>query len=161
MERVETTPAEVQNYRVESGDVFFVRSSLKVEGVGRAVYCLDPSEILVFECHLVRARPNKKRIVPEFLIKFMNSSFGIHSLISRANTVTMATLGQTKILDTFVALPFLPEQSAIIDYLDSEIAKLDRMIEKVEAAIEKLQEYRTALITAAVTGKIDVRQIRK
>ena len=31
------------------------------------------------------------------------------------------------------------------------------MIEKVEAAIEKLQEYRTALITAAVTGKIDVR----
>jgi type I restriction enzyme S subunit len=32
------------------------------------------------------------------------------------------------------------------------------MVEKVEAAIEKLQEYRTALITAAVTGKIDVRK---
>ena len=51
----------------------------------------------------------------------------------------------------------MPEQRAIADYLDRETAKIDKMMEKVEAAIEKLQEYRTALITAAVTGKIDVR----
>ena len=56
-----------------------------------------------------------------------------------------------------VPFPPLPEQRAIADYLDRETAKIDRMMEKVEAAIEKLQEYRTALITAAVTGKIDVR----
>ena len=47
--------------------------------------------------------------------------------------------------------------SAIADYLDQEAAKIDQMVAKVEAAIERLQEYRTALITAAVTGKIDVR----
>jgi type I restriction enzyme, S subunit len=57
-----------------------------------------------------------------------------------------------------VPRPPAPEQRAIADYLDGETAKLDRMMEKVEAAIEKLQEYRTALITAAVTGKIDVRK---
>ncbi len=55
-------------------------------------------------------------------------------------------------------IPPLPEQTAIADYVDRETAKIDRMIEKVEAAIEKLAEYRTALITAAVTGKIDVRK---
>ncbi len=55
--------------------------------------------------------------------------------------------------------PPLPEQTAIADYLDRETAKIDRMIEKVEAALEKLAEYRTALITAAVTGKIDVRNL--
>ena len=49
------------------------------------------------------------------------------------------------------------EQRAIADYLASETAKIDQMITKVETAIERLQEYRTALITAAVTGKIDVR----
>jgi type I restriction enzyme S subunit len=49
------------------------------------------------------------------------------------------------------------EQCAIADFLDYETAKIDHLIEKVQAAIEKLQEYRTALITAAVTGKIDVR----
>lgn len=55
-------------------------------------------------------------------------------------------------------LPPLPEQTAIATYLDRETAKLDKLVEKVEAAITRLQEYRTALITAAVTGKIDVRQ---
>lgn len=54
-------------------------------------------------------------------------------------------------------VPPLPEQRAIADYLDCEMAKIDRMVEKVEQAVERLQEYRTALITAAVTGKIDVR----
>jgi type I restriction enzyme S subunit len=56
-------------------------------------------------------------------------------------------------------LPVPPhsEQVAMADYLDGETAKIDRMIEKVEAALEKLAEYRAALITSAVTGKIDVR----
>ena len=45
----------------------------------------------------------------------------------------------------------------MVSFLDRETAKIDQMVAKVEAAIERLQEYRTALITAAVTGKIDVR----
>lgn len=57
-----------------------------------------------------------------------------------------------------VPVPPLPEQTAIAAYLDCETAKLDKLVEKVEAAITRLHEYRTALITAAVTGKIDVRQ---
>jgi type I restriction enzyme S subunit len=61
------------------------------------------------------------------------------------------------------AFPFppLPEQAAIAAYLDSETAKLDALVGKVEEAVERLQEYRTALITAAVTGKIDVRGVLK
>jgi restriction endonuclease S subunit len=53
-----------------------------------------------------------------------------------------------------------PEQRVIADFLDRETLKIDRMVAKVEEAIERLQEYRTALITAAVTGKIDVRNVR-
>ena len=49
------------------------------------------------------------------------------------------------------------EQRLIADYLDRETMKIDQMVAKVETAIERLQEYRTALISAAVTGKIDVR----
>jgi restriction endonuclease S subunit len=56
-----------------------------------------------------------------------------------------------------VPRPPLSEQRAIADYIDRETVKLAGMMAKVEAAIEKLQEYRSALITAAVTGKIDVR----
>lgn len=49
------------------------------------------------------------------------------------------------------------EQTAIADFLDRETARNTYMVSKVETAINRLQEYRTALITAAVTGKIDVR----
>ena len=55
-------------------------------------------------------------------------------------------------------VPPASEQRAIADFLDHERAKIDSMVAKVDAAIERLQEYRTALITAAVTGKIDVRR---
>lgn len=46
---------------------------------------------------------------------------------------------------------------AIANYLDRVIARIDRMIEKAKVAIEKLAEYRAALITTAVTGRIDLR----
>jgi hypothetical protein len=52
----------------------------------------------------------------------------------------------------------MPEQRAIADFLDRETAGIDGLVAKVKEAIERLQEYRTALITAAVTGKIDVRE---
>ena len=57
----------------------------------------------------------------------------------------------------FSLLP-LPDQQAIADFLDRETARIDALIEKSEEAIKLLKEYRTALISAAVTGKIDVRE---
>jgi type I restriction enzyme S subunit len=57
-----------------------------------------------------------------------------------------------------VQVPPLAEQQDIADYLDRETAKIDALVRKVREHIEKLREYRTALISAAVTGKIDVRE---
>jgi len=54
------------------------------------------------------------------------------------------------------ALPNLVEQKGIIEYLDSECLKLDAAISQIAESISKLREYRTALISAAVTGKIQV-----
>lgn len=60
--------------------------------------------------------------------------------------------------DFLTPIPPLPEQAAIAAYLDRETARIDRLVEKIESVVERLQEYRTALITAVVTGKIDVRK---
>ena len=57
-----------------------------------------------------------------------------------------------------ILLPPVAEQHAIVEHLRGEVSKLDRLTGEVNHAIERLQEYRTALITAAVTGKIDVRE---
>jgi len=56
-----------------------------------------------------------------------------------------------------VAVPPLTEQRAIAAFLDRETGKIDALVAKVREAIDYLNELRTALISAAVTGKIDVR----
>lgn len=56
-----------------------------------------------------------------------------------------------------VPLPPAAEQVAIVRFLANETGKADRMIAKIGDAITRLEEYRAALITAAVTGKIDLR----
>ena len=58
-------------------------------------------------------------------------------------------------IDTTIPTP--QEQQAITTYLDRETAKIDTMIAKVRKAKDRFEEFRTALISAAVTGKIDVR----
>jgi type I restriction enzyme S subunit len=56
-----------------------------------------------------------------------------------------------------VALPPLPEQQGILDAVATKTAKFDSLIGETVSAIELLKERRAALISAAVTGKIDVR----
>lgn len=55
-------------------------------------------------------------------------------------------------------LPPLEEQTFIVGHLDCEVSKLDTLIEKSRRSIDLMREHRTALISAAVTGKIDVRE---
>lgn len=71
---------------------------------------------------------------------------------------TQLNLNSTFIGNIEVPVPPLDEQESIANYLDIQTAQIDALIGKTNRAIEKLQEYRTALISAAVTGKIDVRE---
>ena len=58
-----------------------------------------------------------------------------------------------------VAVPPEHEQSAIVQFLDDELHKFEELASRVQTAVERLREYRSALISAAVTGKIDVREL--
>lgn len=78
--------------------------------------------------------------------------------VLEADRVAMPKINRETLNELRLPVPPLAEQRAIEEYLQHESASIDDMIEKVEAAIGRLQEYRSALITAAVTGKIDVRQ---
>jgi type I restriction enzyme S subunit len=73
------------------------------------------------------------------------------------NKATIAHFTAEKVEKIHIILPPSTEQRSIFAFLDCETAKLDDLTAKIQEAIEKLQEYRTALISAAITGKIDVR----
>jgi type I restriction enzyme S subunit len=59
-----------------------------------------------------------------------------------------------------ILVPELKEQKIISDYLDAALPKIEQLIDATERTIARLTEYRTALITAATTGKIDVRNVK-
>ena len=71
---------------------------------------------------------------------------------------TVESIEHSYLAQTVIPLPDLPEQKAIVAFLDSELAKFDTLTAEAQRAIDFLQERRTALISAAVTGQIDVRQ---
>jgi type I restriction enzyme S subunit len=66
---------------------------------------------------------------------------------------------QTEPFNNFsVPYPNKNEQQQIVDFLDAETSKIDALLQETQVSIELLKEHRTALISAAVTGKIDVRE---
>jgi restriction endonuclease S subunit len=83
---------------------------------------------------------------------------GVFAAGGNPNTIDHLTAVQLR----HYRLPFAPpdEQRTIVRFLDAETTKIDSLIAKVREAIERLREFRTALISAAVTGKIDVRAAR-
>jgi type I restriction enzyme S subunit len=70
---------------------------------------------------------------------------------------TQLNLNTDTIGDIHLPRPSGAEQQAIVQFLDRETAKIDALVAKVRDAIDRLKEFRSALISAAVTGKIDVR----
>ena len=91
-----------------------------------------------------------------YLSKVFNSSlFEYQSGTFLTATINQLTTGN---LNSFeVPLPPFEERELIVSTLDNETTKIDSLIVKAESAIQLMQERRTALISAAVTGKIDVR----
>lgn len=74
-----------------------------------------------------------------------------------SNASTIGIMNQEKTKEIWIALPPRDEQAAIATFLDQETTKLDNLMTEARTAITLLQERRTALISAAVTGQIDVR----
>lgn len=94
---------------------------------------------------------------PEFIVYLLNSDFGrmVVNDISVEGTRKRVSLGDFK--STRFVFPPLKESLDIVRYLNSECEKLSCTIAKATQAVAFMQERRTALISAAVTGKIDVR----
>lgn len=72
-------------------------------------------------------------------------------------TSGIQNLDQHQYLNEMAAFPKFDEQVSVSDYLDQKTSRIDTLIAKTQRSIELLREHRTALITAAVTGKIDLR----
>lgn len=93
-----------------------------------------------------------------FLYYFLNSKLfrAIIASLASGTSGSMQNITQSDLMKIKIGMPPLSEQSQIVDYLDQALEKLDATRAKTDEAIKTLREYRTAMITNAVTGKIKV-----
>ena len=107
--------------------------------------------------HVCIVRPGQQQDNPSFVAYSLESRSLQDQVFNNENGVSRDALNFEQIGNLILARPALSEQRAIASYLDCENAKLDALIKKVREAINRLIELRVALISAAVTGRIDVR----
>ena len=116
----------------------------------------NPASNTIVSTGFAVVRP--RRVSPAFLSCALRETGLIDAIVARSVGVSYPAVNASEIGTLPIPLPAADEQRAIAAFLDRETVKIDVLVAKIETAIERLQEYRTALITAAVTGKIDVRE---
>jgi len=142
---------------LRSGDLLIEKSGGGAKTlVGRVVF-YDHDLIAVTSNFVARLRPGKS-----FLGKYLYYVFSDlyekqvnHRSIKQ--TTGIQNLDTESYLGEHFYFPLYEEQKKIAEFLDNETRKIDALIQEAEKAIELMNERRSALISAAVTGKIDVR----
>lgn len=104
---------------------------------------------------VVKFRP-KNELIPEFAAYAMNSPYFQNQLEARATGSTALGLKASKLIELRLVAPSGAEQQRITDYLDSATGRIDALVGRSQAAVKLLMERRSALISTAVIGKIDV-----
>ena len=152
LRRVNVTDREIDKFSAKSGDLFFVRSSLKKEGIGKCCVVTEVSEPLVFECHIMRVRVRRSEADPLFFAYQCDSRAFRRRLMATAKTVTMTTIGQTTLGSLPVAFPPFEEQRRISEAL----SELDRRRVLENGSIARLKRLKFALTSVLLTGELRV-----
>ncbi|MCD4843022.1 MAG: restriction endonuclease subunit S [Methanosarcinales archaeon] len=100
---------------------------------------------------------NFRDVVGKFIFYYMRENFHKDALRLNAKS-TVDSLRMPMFQNFTIAFGDIEEQQAIVDYLDTKTAKIDRIVETINTQIEKLKELRKTLINDVVTGKIKVAQ---
>ena len=146
-------PEERNRYRLELGDVLICEGGQ----VGRTAIWQGDTEECFFQKAIHRARPRTRRDVPRYLFYVMYAFAMRGVFVAGGNPNTIDHLTRDQLSHYRFAFPPSDEQAAIVRYLDRETRITNSFISKMNEAIERLKESRTALVSAAITGKIDVR----
>ncbi|CAM3965297.1 restriction endonuclease subunit S [Phaeobacter inhibens] len=154
---VESTRADRVSYSIKKGDILFTRTSETIDEIAFPSVCLKTIPDAVFAGFLIRFRPYEGMLDGLFSKYAFQSSSIRHYFGKEMKLVTRASLSQGLLQSLPVPLPPIEEQRRIGAYLERQNDRFEALMQNTQETIELLKERRAALITAAVTGKIDVR----
>ncbi len=142
-------------YLLKDGDVLLARSGATV---GKTFQYRSEWGISDYAGYLIRARfVNQK--TADWFYYFSKSKAYWDWLKSTFIQATIQNVSAEKYSNLFFSVPPQEEIDQILSYLDQQTSRIDQLKIKIQTAIKRLEEYRSSLITQAVTGKIDVRDM--
>lgn len=155
VELIEILAGDLDRYALKPGDVLMNEGG-DFDKLGRG--CVWDGQIspCITQNHVFAVRP---RLVPSAWLNALTSSgYAQFFFMSRSKQSTnLASISSTNLMELPVVRPPPHEQQAILRYIDEQTSRFDLLLLEARRAIDLLNEGRAALISAAVTGQIDVR----
>lgn len=145
--------AEGERTKIKKGDILFSITAY----IGSVAVATDEIVGSYINQHIALVRPCLKKIYPQFVAYLACSDFGQIQLIEQGYGGTKVQLSLDDVKSLRIPIAPLKEQLAIVQHIETKCSHIDAIISKFKRQIELLKEYRTALISEAVTGKIDLR----
>ena len=145
-------PQKANEYLLEKGDVLFARSGATV---GKT-YIFKEDYAACFAGYLIKAKCGKN-LLPEFLYLYTNSIQYENWKNSVFIQATIQNIGADKYSLLPIVVPSIEEQQKILDHVNAKLGKLANVLTNIQTQIEDLKAYKSAIITEAVTGKVDLR----
>ena len=136
------------------GDILYTKGG--TTGIARVVDLDLKFQVWV---HVAVLKLHNKIADPYFIAYALNSAAGYEQSQLHTRGATNQDLGLTRMVQIWLALPPLKEQQSVVSFLEDRTADLDHLSIEATRAITLLRERRAALISAAVIGKIDVRDM--
>lgn len=148
---------ELQRYALQPGDVLMNEGG-DFDKLGRGHIWSGEIQNCIHQNHVFAVRP--RGVEPEWLNCITSSDYArYHFMFCSKQTTNLASISSSNIQELPVICPPKAERLSIIDHIQRLTTKIGALLLDAAHAIELLQERRSALISAAVTGKIDVRNL--
>ncbi len=149
---------KITNYAVEkSGMKVFPKHSILLVGIGATVGKMGIAKCSGTSNQQINAIIVKEdQLNPYFALYFLLSVKA--AIIRLANAATLPIFNQTQTKEFEIFIPEIAEQTAIVHHIETETTRINAKIAKTKKIIALQKEYRTALISEVVTGKIKVTQ---
>jgi type I restriction enzyme S subunit len=128
---------EIEQYGLHHGDILFCRSSLKLAGIGYNNVYMGEDNKALFECHVIRIKPDKNKVDPEFLNFALRMPSQRLNLFKHVKTVTMTTIDQDGLLRVEVPVPPLDLQKLFTEKLKA-IWQIKAMYAKAQLELDAL-----------------------
>ncbi len=151
------TNEEINKFKVKVGDILVTKDSETPDDIANPALVVAEIENLVCGYHLCQISVQKDFLWSDFLFRIFQSKLFNSNFEKSANGVTRYGLSVDSFKNVYIPIPSLKEQNVIFNFISQKMNIIHDTIKKIEKEIELIKEYRTALISEAVTGKIDLR----